>query len=218
MYVPEGLPEGCKVPVLHFSNGTGATCGFYANTLQHWASHGFIATCYETTQSGSGSACMNAMKTAVDTYPELADATKFGSSGHSQGGGASITCTYLLEQKHGDSVTIAGHAVQPAHGMSRMGYKREYPTIKSPIFMFNGSRDAVVPKSWVSDGYNVLNTETYWYQGQGISHMNPQNHASESGVAWFRWKLLGDERAKEYFMNLPDTSRWSLIKEKNSQR
>ena len=44
--------------------------------------------------------------------------------------------------------------------------------------------------------------------------MKPQNHASQSGVAWFRWKLIGDEDAKRYFLDLPDTSRWSLVKEK----
>ena len=161
---------------------------------------------------------MNAMQTAIETYPDLADSSKLGSSGHSQGGGAAVTCTYLLEQKYGSSVSIAGHAVQPAHGMNRFGYRGEYAKIQSPIFMFNGSRDLVVPKTWVGDGYRPLNSETYWYQGQAISHMNPQSHASESGVAWFRWKLLGDETAKDYFLNLPRSDRWSAVKEKNTGR
>ena len=216
MFVPKGIPSGCKVPVLHFSNGTGA-CMFYNSVLQQWASHGFIATCYETTQSGSGSACVNAVEAAVSAYPDLADATKYGSSGHSQGGGAAVTCTYLLENKFGNSAKVAGHAVEPAHGMNRRSYKSEYRTIESPVFMFNGSRDTVVPKSWVGDGYDELTGEVYWYQGEGISHMNPQSHAAESGVAWFRWKLLGDDRAKSYFLDLPNTRRWSEVKSKNQQ-
>ena len=98
IYAPEGLPEGCKVPILHFSNGTGASCIFYTSVLQHWASHGFIATCYESPITGSGTPCMDAIDETLSQLPDIADPTKFGSSGHSQGGGASITCTYLLEQ------------------------------------------------------------------------------------------------------------------------
>ena len=197
-----------------FSNGTGASCIFYRSVLEHWASHGFIATCYESPSTGSGSPCMNAMDAALSEFSQIADSTKFGSSGHSQGGGAAISCTYLLEQKYGNSARIAAHAVQPAHGMSRSSYTREYPTITSPVFMFSGSGDFIVPKSWVKRGYDILKTETYWYDASGISHMNPQNHAAESGVAWFRWKLFGDQQAKNYFINLPSSSRWTQVSKK----
>ena len=147
----------------------------------------------------------------------IADSKRFGSSGHSQGGGAAITCTYLLEQKYGNSVKLTAHAVEPAHGMSRSSYTREYPKIKSPVFMFSGSADFIVPSSWVGRGYNVLKTETYWYQAEGVTHMNPQNHASESGVSWFRWKLLGDTKSKNDFLSLPESSRWKEVKKRNAE-
>ena len=215
IFAPIGLADGCKVPVVHFSNGTGAMCLFYNKVLRHWASHGFIATCYESSMTGSGQPCIDALDIASKEYPEIADTTRFGSSGHSQGGGASITCAYLLEQKYGDNAKVAVHAVQPAHGMSRAGYVKEYPTIKSPVFMFSGSRDSIVPMSWVGSGYDLLQTETYWFQGEGISHLNPQDHAAHSGVSWFRWKLLNDQNAKEQFLSLPLDTKWSEHKTKN---
>ena len=72
---------------------------------------------------GIGQPCIDALDIASKEYPEIADTTRFGSSGHSQGGGASITCAYLLEQKYGDQAKVAVHAVQPAHGMSRAGVR-----------------------------------------------------------------------------------------------
>ena len=108
-----------KWPVLHFSNGT-ELCMFYNSVLQQWASHGFIATCYETTQSGSGSACVNAVEAAVSAYPDLADANKIWIFWVTlKVVEYSSNFTYLLENKFGNSAKVAGHAVEPAHGMNR---------------------------------------------------------------------------------------------------
>ncbi len=211
VYVPQDLPAGCKVPVVHFSNGTGAYCRFYDSVLSHLASYGFISSCYESTQTGSGEACMNALDVLYENYPAIA-AHKIGSTGHSQGGGAAITCTYLAEQRWGETAVVAAHAIQPAHGMNRSSYRAEYPLIESPVFIMSGSRDYLVSDSWIESGFDMLEAEAYWYRALGASHFNPHDWASPSAVAWFRWKLLDDERAGEYFLDLPTSDYWEAVR------
>jgi hypothetical protein len=38
----------------------------------------------------------------------------------------------------------------------------------------------------------------------------PVSWATESLVVFFRWKLLGDEAAGQYFADMPDGDRWDL--------
>jgi hypothetical protein len=217
-WVPS-VPAGCKVPITHLANGTGASCSTYRSILQHMASHGFLTTCYESTATGQGTQCLQAIETALSQYPDLAD-HKVGSTGHSQGGGGAIMCVYRTEQAHGNAIRIVGHAMEPAHGYgdSPSNWATLYGQIQSPIFMFNGSSDSLVSASWVRRGYNALSgsVEAYWYEAVGAAHIPvPTRWTQESTVPWFRWKLLGDRQACEYFKNMPNTSSWRYMASKN---
>jgi hypothetical protein len=45
----------------------------------------------------------------------------------------------------------------------------------------------------------------------GAAHIPPPNtDAGEMGVAWFRWQLLGDSEACEYFKGMPGSLDWRL--------
>ncbi|MBQ49364.1 MAG: hypothetical protein CMP10_18440 [Zetaproteobacteria bacterium] len=209
-YTPTNLPSGCKAPVIHFNNGTGATCGFYTSINTHLASHGFVVGCYESTETGSGDECVAAINTLMSQFSAIADRTKIGTTGHSQGGAAAITCLYQGESRWPNS-QLTAHAIQPAHGMNRDGWQSEYPQINSPIFMFSGSDDTVVSDEWVAWGFNQLNTTTYWYQANGATHFNPHNWAKSSGVAWFRWQLLGDAKAGSTLQSYLNSQYWSSI-------
>jgi hypothetical protein len=214
IYAPQGIPGGCKVPIVHFSNGTAMNCGFYASILQHLASWGFLVACYESPMTGAGTQCMEGLSTLLTDYAAIAD-NKIGSTGHSQGGGASITCAYLAEKKWGDQVKIAVSAIQPAHGMSRASYTSEYPQVKSPIFIMSGSVDMIVNDAWIEKGYSILKTETLWYRAMGIGHMDHHNTAMSSTVAYFRWKLLGDPEGEKYITGLGTTiTGWQFVKKK----
>jgi hypothetical protein len=202
LWIPD-VPAGCKVPVVHLANGTGARCSSYGAILEHLASHGFLATCYENTNTGQGTQCVEAIETALNEYPDLAD-NKIGSTGHSQGGGAAVVCVYRAEEKWGTSMKYAGHAMEPAHGFgdAPSDYASLYAQIESPIFMFNGSRDTLVSASWVGQGFRALNdsVEAYWYTAVGAAHIPvPTSWTQESATAWFRWKLLDDKQACTYF-------------------
>lgn len=205
------VPTGCKVPIVHFSNGTGAQCSNYTSILEHIASHGFLTTCYENPDTGDGTPCIAAVETALSEYPDLAD-TKVGSAGHHVGGGGAILCVYRAEQKWGTSMIYAGDAAEPVSGSGAVSnYQELYGMIKSPIFMFNGSADMLVPISWVRDGYDALHSEKWWYEAEGATHIPvPERWARQSAVVWFRWKLLGDSIAGDYFKNMPNGADWNL--------
>jgi hypothetical protein len=213
IWVPN-VPPGCKVPIAHLANGTGARCSTYNGVLTRLASHGFLTTCYENTNTGQGTQCLTAIQTALAEFPDLA-LPLAGSTGHSQGGGGAIMCVYRAEQEMPGALTIVGHAMEPASGFgdSPANYASLYGQIRSPIFMFNGSSDTLVSSSWVGQAFNALadDVEAYWYTAMGAAHIPvPTRWTQESTVPWFRWKLLGDSQACDYFKNMPNGNDWDL--------
>lgn len=215
MFIPKNLPAGCRVPIIHLANGTGAPCFTYDATLRHFASHGFISACYDSTETGQGDQAITAIKSVIEKYPNMVD-NRYGFTGHSQGGGGAIMGVYRAEQEWGSSAIYAGFAIEPASGFgdSPLNWGSLYGQIYSPVSMFNGSRDMLVSSSWVRSAYDALdrNLEKAWYEAVGAGHMSPipNSQASEFGLAWFRWQLLGDSQACKYFKDMPNAFGWTL--------
>lgn len=223
MLVPS-VPAGCRVPVAHLANGTGARCSIYQSILNSLASHGFLTTCYETTNTGSGEEGLEALQRAVDTYPNLA-ARKFASLGHSQGGQAAFVVLALAEDRFGADATYAGLAMQPASGFGDQPrgalWQQVYARINSPMFMFSGTLDILVSASWVRRGFDALNNdvEAYNWSARGATHIpTPNRETIEVAIPWFRWKLLNDYRACERFKSLRNTYRWSERQVQNEEQ
>jgi hypothetical protein len=220
LYVPD-VPSGCRVPVVHVANGTGATCSMYDDLLTSLASHGFLAACYEDTNTGAGDQGLEAIQIARELYPDLVS-DKIGSSGHSQGGMAAFTVLANAEDTFGPSFTYAGLAMQPASGFGETpwgGWRPRYASIESPMFMFSGSADILVSRSWVQDGFDALsdNVEAYFWEKRGSAHIPvPDLDAAEVGIPWFRWKLLGDQDACEDFYALRGSRSWTIEDEQNT--
>jgi len=60
-------------------------------------------------------------------------------------------------------------------------------------------------------------TELYQYKAVGAMDIPIAfEHMNESIVPWFRWKLLGDRSACEYFKAMPDSEMWKLVKAANA--
>lgn len=221
-YVP-GVPAGCKVPVVHLANGTGASCATYLASLQRLATHGFLAACYESTNTGAGDQGLTALDTALAQFPELAD-NKFGSTGHSQGGQGSFTVLALAEKKYGDKFLYAGLAMQPASGFGSQPagttWQALYAAIKSPVFMFSGLRtDGLVSQAWVQQAYDATSktVEAYFWTSDGATHIPvPNAQEQEISIPWFRWKLLGDQAACRAFVAIPkNNTKWAQVAAKN---
>jgi hypothetical protein len=220
MWIPM-VPDGCKVPVIHLANGTGGTCSAYQNLLNRLASHGFLTTCYESGSTGAGRQGLEAIQSAYENFPDLAD-TKIGSTGHSQGGQASFIVLQFAEEEFGDSYTYAGLAMEPASGFGQQPagttWEAVYAKIKSPMFMFSGTADILVSAAWVRRAFTALDdsVEAYNWSAVGAVHVpTPQSETIEVGIPWFRWKLLGDKKACEAFKALPMGANWRVTGEQN---
>lgn len=222
IWVPK-VPSGCKVPVIHLANGTTATCANYQGALERFASHGFLTTCYESPNTGAGDQGITAFDAAFAMYPDLAD-NKLGSTGHSQGGQAAFTVLQLAEAKWGDKMIYAGLAMEPASGFGTQPtggtWQQVYAKIKSPMFMFSGTADTLVAESWVQQAYDAMNkaNEVYWWSAVGATHIpTPVGPEQQVSIPWFRWKLLGDKAACEFFKKMPDGPNWDPRKSENEK-
>jgi hypothetical protein len=217
------VPAGCRIPVVHFANGTGASCSVYQAIVERLASHGFLAACEEAINTGSGAGGMAALETAINMFPDLAD-NKLGALGHNQGGQAAFVTIALAERKWGASMRLAGLAMEPSHGLGSqpvgMTWQATYATIRAPMFMFSGTEDTLVSASWVMQGFNALpaTSEAYFWSAIGATHTPvPVLHTQQVSVAWFRWKLLRDADACVYFKALPGAGSWEKTASKNEQ-
>jgi hypothetical protein len=237
LWVPR-VPDGCKIPVVHLANGTTASCSNYQGALERLATHGFLAVCYEDPNTGAGDYGITALETAQRLYPNLVD-NKFGSTGHSQGGQASLVTLQLAEAKFGSTMTYAGLAMEPASGYGTQPrgqtWKQSYAKIKSPVFMFSGDSsigfanstllgfstgDGLVAISWVNEGFGALSrrVEAYHWTARGATHIpTPVTEEQNISIPWFRWKLLGDKAACQFFQGLRNTAKWQSQKEQNAQ-
>jgi hypothetical protein len=223
MWIPN-IPSGCKVPMVHLANGTGASCATYTASLERLASHGFIALCYESTQTGAGTQAIEAWEAALAMHGDIAD-MKFGSTGHSQGGQSAFCALRLAEEKWPDGVHT-GLAMQPASGFgagcSGGSWQSRYALIESPMFMFSGEgTDGLVSQRWVQDGFDALNDsiEAYHWAKAGGNHIPvPNGEEMQISIPWFRWKLLGDNEACKAFKAIRETdSTWTEAAVQNEQ-
>lgn len=224
MWIPN-VPAGCKIPVVHYANGTGARCSSYATVLARLASHGFFGVCYESTYTGAGDQGITAIQTALNTYPDLVD-YRIGSTGHSQGGQAAFIVLQKAEQRWASQAPVlAGLAVEPASGYGAQPsggtWQSYYAAIRSPMFMFSGVvTDGLVSESWVRRAYAAMDdgTEAYFWAAYGARHVPPPNTlTNEVAIPWFRWKLLGDRNACTAFKALADGSPWVQRAAQNAQ-
>lgn len=216
LWVPE-VPAGCKVPMVHFANGTGATCASSAAVLEHLASHGFLVACYESSNTGTGTQCVTAFETALGAYPELAR-MKAGSAGHGTGGGAALLCLNHARQRWGESLQLTAHGSQPDLAGLPGGWPEQLAQVAAPIAIFNGSEDPIVSENTTRKLFDALDPalEAYWHEGVGAPHIPaPARWMNESMVAWFRWQLLDDTSACRHFQSLPDTADWDLKAQRN---
>ena len=86
--------------------------------------------------------------------------------------------------------------------------------------MFSGLvTDTLVTQSWVQQAFDAMNKsgEVYFWAKSGANHILTVNQdAEEVLVSWFRWKLLGDQKACQYWKSIPTTnSTWTVVDQQN---
>jgi hypothetical protein len=214
------VPAGCQVPMVHFANGTGAPCSTYKKTLAQLASFGFLALCFDSTNTGEGTQCIEAVEMAAAKLPELISG-KIGFAGHDTGGMAAFMCLYHAKEDWSAQPLLAGYAFTPAHGSGGSGnppWTEAYGAVDAPVLMISTEGGLISEQSVGSAFEHVpATTELYQYKAVGVPDIPiAVEHMNESIVPWFRWKLLGERAACEYFKAMPDSEAWNLVNEVNA--
>jgi hypothetical protein len=195
-------PSPRKNPIVSWANGTLFGIDMYQTLLRHWASHGFVVIAAHS-QSTAGGATHKAgidwllaeNSRASSLYFGTLDTMAIGAAGHSQGGGATIAAG---SNKPGPTGITATLPLMPI--LSFETDKTIVMRQAAPMFNVNATMDNRDPTGAVANQiYDGANRELVQAAFIGIHEdaMNPAMNAPT--LAWFRFKLMADDRARSFF-------------------
>ncbi|MFC9977962.1 alpha/beta hydrolase family protein [Spirillospora sp. NPDC127200] len=196
-YYPSDIASSTRThPVIVWGNGTFASPAAYDRLLRHWASHGFVVAAAKTAFSNSG----KEMRAGIDRLATLngqagsplrgkVDLSRIGAAGHSQGGAGAINS--------GEDPRITTFVpVQP-------GPLASASTVHGPVLYLAGQKDGIVPPAKVRAFYDATGrVPAIFAELGGADHFAPTGDGGGfrgATTAWFRFHLMGDERARGVF-------------------
>ena len=212
--------EGRKHPIVSWNNGTLYQIDRYQALLDHWASHGFVVIGGHTNRTAGGAVHEAAIDWLVaenaragSAYFGMLDVTKIGASGHSQGGGATISAGANVPAPMGIVTTM------PLMPISR--YERPHLTQHAASMLLVSATDDERANRVADEALAEVTTELVDAQFVGVHEdaMNPGLHGAT--VAWLRYQLMGDPSARAQFYpagtcGLCGDSDWRRLRRSNS--
>ena len=212
--------EGRKHPIVSWNNGTLYQIDRYQHLLDHWASHGFVVMGAHTNRTRGGAVHTAAIDWLVaenaragSAYFGMLDVTKIGASGHSQGGGATITA--------GANVPSASGIVTTMPLMPISAFERAHLAQHAASMLIVSATDDERANGVADQALADVTTELVDAQFVGVHEdaMNPGLHGAT--VAWLRYQLMGDLSAKAQFYpagtcGLCGDSAWARLRYSNS--
>jgi hypothetical protein len=212
--------EGRKHPIVSWNNGTVYEIDRYQDLLDHWASHGFVVIGGHTNSTAGGAVHKAAIDWLVaesaragSVYFGMLDLTKIGASGHSQGGGATITAGADVPGPSGIVTTM------PLMPISR--YERSHLAQHVASMLVVSATDDERANRVADEALADVTTELVDAQFVGVHEdaMNPGIHGGT--VAWLRYQLMGDLNAKAQFYpagtcGLCRDGAWARLRHRNA--
>jgi predicted dienelactone hydrolase len=202
--------NGCLNPLIVWGNGTFNTPTNYTALFNHFATHGFIVAAADTSNSGSGKemiACLEYMlsqnTTAGSPYQGHIDTNHIASSGYSQGGAGCLEAGI-------DPRFVATAPVSPYIVLSLGGYDTT-SVMKQvhPMFLISGDADTVAtPSNNQTPIFMSAPVPIVWGTHAGSTHFEVLNNGGAYAgplTAWFRYKLMDDQSAGNWFKKTPCT-------------
>jgi dienelactone hydrolase len=212
--------QGRKHPVVSWNNGTLYQIDRYQHLLDHWASHGFVVMGGHTNSTRGGAVHEAAIDWLVaenaragSAYFGMLDLTKIGASGHSQGGGATITA--------GANVPSSSGIVTTMPLMPISSFERPHLAQHAASMLVVSATDDERANRVADQALTDVTTELVDAQFVGVHEdaMNPGLQGAT--VAWLRYQLMGDPSAKAQFYpagtcGLCDDSAWARLRRGNA--
>jgi Chlorophyllase len=208
---PTVLGEGGRRhPVIVWGNGTTNTPANYTALFNHFASHGFIVAAANTSNAGSGKemiACLDyaiAQNTAAGSpYEGHVDVDHIASSGYSQGGAGCLQAG--IDPRFTVTAPVAPFIVFSLGGYDPTSVGKQ----THPMFLLSGSSDTVaVPASNQDPIFKQATVPIVWGTHAGSTHFEVLGAGGAYAApltAWFRYKLMGDASAGQWFEKTPCT-------------
>jgi hypothetical protein len=203
--------NGCLNPVIVWGNGTTNSPSSYTALFNHFATQGFIVAAADTSNAGSGMEMLTCLKYILDQnttsgspYQGKIDTNHIASSGYSQGGAG---CLAAGEDPRFTTVL----AVSPYVVISLGSYDPSMDAAKQihPLFMISGSADTIAPiNNNQQPIFDQAPVPLFWGTHAGSTHLEVLgNGGAYAGpmTAWFRWKLMNDPSARDWFEKPPCT-------------
>jgi dienelactone hydrolase len=201
---------GCLNPVIVWGNGTFNTPSSYTALFNHFASQGFIVAAADTSNSGSGKEMLACLQYMIDQntaagspYQGHVDVNHIASSGYSQGGAGCLEAG--IDPRFTAIAAVSPYVVLPLGGYDTTSPMKQV----HPIFMISGDADTVaVPSNNQQPIFMQAPVPIFWATHAGSTHFEVLNNGGAYAgplTAWFRYKLMGDPSAKDWFEKPPCT-------------
>jgi hypothetical protein len=198
-------PNGCLNPIVVWGNGTLNSPSSYDALFQHFASQGFVIIAADTSNAGSGMEMLACLKyivaqntTSGSAFEGKLDTNHIASSGYSQGGAG---CLAAGEDPSFTTVlAVSPYVVIPLGSYDPTMYAAKQT---HPLFMISGSADSVAtPNNNQQPIFMQAPVPIFWGTHAGSTHFEVLGAGGAYAgpmTAWFRWKLMGDPAAKDWF-------------------
>jgi hypothetical protein len=197
VFAPATL-EG-KHPIILWGNGTMTPVAAYAPTLRLWASHGYVVAAAKTGQPGSGFdmlRCLDRLtareKDEKSFWHGHLDLTKVGAAGHSQGGSGALMAAR-------DRRISATAPIQPGGRVTAETAAAQ----TAPMLLLSGGVDVVAPPQTAQAPiFERAGSPVVWATLRTATHTTPvnrENPYSHAALAFFDWRLKGDQQAARQF-------------------
>jgi hypothetical protein len=172
--------------------------------LEHWASHGFIVTASNSTNTGDAVEMLDCLAwvleqdTVSGPYEGRVDASKLGASGHSQGGGGTLMVG--RDARISATAPLQPYILGGLGGFETSSIAQQVP----PMFLMSGSDDTIAtPSANQEPVFDNTNVPVFWGTLENATHTGTAIGSIGGyrgpATAWFRLHLMGDESARSLF-------------------
>lgn len=202
--------NGCLNPVIVWGNGTFNTPTNYTALFNHFATHGFIVAAADTSNSGSGKEMLACLQYMIDQntasgspYQGHIDTAHIASSGYSQGGAGCLEAG--IDPRFAVTAPVSPYIVIALGGYDTTSVMKQV----HPMFMISGDADTVAtPSTNQQPIFDMAPVPIVWGTHAGSTHFEVLNNGGAYAgplTAWFRYKLMGDDSAGNWFKKTPCT-------------
>ena len=213
VYYPEELESSGKTyPMILMVNGTGFKATKYEPQFELFASWGFIVVGNQDKGTGSGQTTITTLNymLAQNEDPESVfyhkiDVDNIGITGFSQGGAAVFNVLTKFEEAKYFKTAAPLSPVQEAGSHTMTDYGYDITGVKCPVLLLAGTEGdfevkTVIPPEEMFNMYDRLSVPKVMARRIGMDHDHMMYSAGGYVLAWFRWQLMGDEKAARMFI------------------